>query len=313
MDRLQSMRVFVKVAERGSLAQVARELDVSPAAVTRLVADLEAHLNVRLLHRTTRRVSLTDVGAAYLERVRQILAEIDEAETLAMAATHEPRGHLRVRLPPAFSTHQFAQHLPRFVARYPRVAIDLDTGPGDVAEFDLSILVRRRLQPLEGDFVARLLASTQVIVCGTPAYFDRRGRPQHPADLAEHESLVPLLPSVPREWVFTDPASGREIRVAPHSVLSTSHVDTLLSAARAGLGLVALPSFMLGDALRDGSLERVLLDWPLTDFLIHAAVPSRKYMPARTRAMLDFLIETFGGEDRDPWLPEAAAPAPART
>lgn len=308
MDRLQSMRVFVKVAERGSLAKVAREMDVSPAAVTRLVADLEAHLNVRLLHRTTRRVALTDVGAAYLERVRQILSEVDEAEALAMAATHEPRGHLRMRMPPAFATHQFAKHLPRFAARYPRVAIDLETGPGEVApEFDLSILITRRIRPLEGDFVARLLASTQVIVCGTPAYFDRRGRPQRPSDLAHHESLVPVLPSVPREWVFTDPDTGREMTITPHSVLATSHVDTLLSAARAGLGLVALPSFMLGDALRDGSLERVLMDWPLTDFRIHAAVPSRKYMPARTRAMLDFLVDTFGGEDRDPWVPEGAA------
>jgi DNA-binding transcriptional LysR family regulator len=312
MDRLQSMRVFARVAERGSLAAVAREMDLSPAVVTRLVADLEAHLNVRLLNRTTRRVALTDVGAAYLERVRQILAEIDEAEALASAATHEPSGPLRMCVPPAFASHQFARHLPAFASRYPRIAIDLEVRaaaevPDETA--DVSVLITARERPPQGDFIARLLATTSVVVCAAPSYFERRGRPQAPRDLAGHETLIPALPHVPREWHFVDPASGRQMTVPAQSVLSTGHVDTLLAAACAGLGLVALPSFVVSDALREGRLERAVGDWKISDYHVHAAWRSRKYLPARTRAMLDFLVETFGGEDRDPWL--AAAPPKA--
>ncbi len=311
MDRLQSMRVFAKVVELGSLAAAARELDLSPAVVTRLLADLEAHLNVRLLNRTTRRLALTEVGEAYLERVRQILSELDEAEALAMAATREPRGHLRLLMPPPFAAHQFAKHLPVFRARYPKVAVDLEARPGmiDSADegSDVSIIITGRDRPLKGDFVARLLARTEVIVCATPEYLNRRGRPQHPSELASHECLVPVLPHVPREWVFSDGAAQGEepVTVAPQGALSTNHIDTLFAAALAGMGIVGLPSFMLEDALLEGVLERVLQHWRLSDFQIYAAMPTRKYLPARTRAFLDFLVETFGGEDRDPWLAAA--------
>ncbi len=314
MDRLQSMRVFARVVELGSLAAAARDLDLSPAVVTRLVADLEAHLNVRLLNRTTRRLALTEVGEAYLERVRQILSELDEAEALAMAATREPRGELRLLMPPPFAAHQFAKHLPKFRARHPKVTVDLEVrAPVETADeaCDVSVIITGRHRPLKGDFVARLLARTEVIVCATPDYLDRRGRPRHPNDLADHESLVPVLPHVPREWVFhngtlrdAEPA-GDTVTISLQGALATNHIDTLFASALAGMGIVGLPSFMLEDALLEGVLERVLPDWRLMDFHIYAAMPSRKYMPARTRAFLDFLVETFGGEDRDPWLAAA--------
>jgi DNA-binding transcriptional LysR family regulator len=310
VDRLLSMRVFAKVVACGSLAAAARELDLSPAVVTRLLADLEAHLNVRLLNRTTRRVALTDVGEAYLERVRQILSEIDEAEALAMASHREPRGELRLLIPPTFAAHQFAKHLPKFHARHPLVTIDLEVRGGamDSADEgrDVTVLLAPRDRPLKGDFVARLLARTEVILCATPEYLQRRGRPAHPRELAEHEALVPVLPNVPREWSFQrDDDDGERVTIDVHGALATNHVDTLFAAALSGLGLVGLPSFMLEDALLEGVLERVLPQWRLMDFHVYAAVPSRKYMPARTRAFIDFMVETFGGADRDPWLASA--------
>jgi len=309
------MRVFAKVVEQGSLAAAARELDLSPAVVTRLLADLEAHLNVRLLNRTTRRLALTEVGEAYLERVRHVLFELDEAEALAMASHREPRGHLRLLMPPPFAAHQFAKQLPKLRARYPKLVVDLEvrSSPIESADegFDVSVIISGRQRPLKGDFVARLLARTEVVVCATPQYLDARGRPQHPSEIERHEALVPVLPIVPREWVFhsgpdgDDQAPGESVTVSPQGCLNTNHVDTLFAAALAGAGLVGLPSFMVEDALLEGVLERVLPHWRLMDFHIHAAVPSRKYMPTRTRACLDFLVETFGGEDRDPWLAAA--------
>src|SRR5512147_1522923 len=125
MDRLHSMRTFARVIDAGSFAGAARELNLSPAVVTRLVADLEEHLGARLINRTTRRLALTDIGELYLERVRQILTEVEEAEALASAATSEPRGHLRVLAPPAFAVHQIAKHLPQFRKLYPRVTLEL--------------------------------------------------------------------------------------------------------------------------------------------------------------------------------------------
>src|SRR5882672_10675723 len=178
MDRLHSMRVFSRVIDAGSFAKAAREMNLSPAVVTRLVADLEEHLGARLINRTTRRLALTDIGELYLERVRVVLTEVEEAEALASSAASEPRGHLRVLAPPAFAVHQLAKHLPAFHELYPKVSIELSApGPVETVDenFDVSLIsVARR--PLDGDFIARRLALSEVVVCASPEYLNRRGR-----------------------------------------------------------------------------------------------------------------------------------------
>lgn len=308
MDRLHSMRVFSRVIEQGSFAKAARELNLSPAVVTRLVADLEEHLGARLINRTTRRLSLTDTGELYLDRVRHILTEVEEAEALATAATSEPRGHLRLLCPPAFAVHQIAKHLPKFRALYPRVTLELSV-PGVVEtvdeNYDVTILTEGR-RPLDGSFVARRLARSEVIACASPEYLDRRGRPQHPSELANHDSMVP---SFLREVVWhrgawgDDEPEGESVTMMPsHSALSTVHTDTMYAAALAGLGITGLPSFVAEDALMENALERVLPQWHLLTTTLYAAMPTRKHVPARTRVFVDFLVKAFGGEDRDPWL-----------
>ncbi len=308
MDRLHSMRAFVRVIDAGSFAAAAREMNQSPAVVTRLVADLEEHLGARLMNRTTRRLALTDIGEAYLERARAILTEVEEAEALASSAASEPRGHLRVLATPAFAVHQLAKHLPAFHEQYPKVTLEL-AAPGPVEAmdeaFDVTILsVSRRA--LDGDFVARRLARSEVIACASPAYLDRRGRPQHPKDLASHDAM---LPSFLREVSFVrgalggDEPGGDSVSLSTaRPLLGTTHVDMLYAAALHGLGISGLPSFVAEDALREGALERVLPEWRLFDAAIYAAMPTRKHVPARTRVFVDFLVKAFGGEDRDPWL-----------
>src|ERR1700733_1708117 len=231
MDRLHSMRVFSRVVDEGSFARAARELNLSPAVVTRLVTDLEEHLGSRLINRTTRRLSLTDTGELYLERVRHILTEVEEAETLATASTSEPRGHLRVLCSPAFAVHQIAKHLPKFRSLYPRVSIELSVpGPVETVDenFDVSILTEGR-RPLDGTFVARRLARSEVILCASPEYLDRRGRPQSPRDMEGHEAMVPPFL---RELTFyagargDDDPPGESITLVPsRSALSTIHTD----------------------------------------------------------------------------------------
>ena len=310
MDRLNSMRVFARVIDEGGFAAAARELNLSPAVVTRLVADLEEHLGARLINRTTRRLALTDTGELYLERVRHLLTELEEAEALATASSVEPRGPLRVLCPPAFAVHQLAKHLRTFRSRYPRVTIEL-SAPGAVEtvdeNFDVTILSEGR-RPLEGGFIARRLARSEVIACAAPEYLDQRGRPQHPRELIGHEAMVP---SFVRELTFhtrarggTDGDSEGESFTfeRPHAGLSTTHTDTLYAAALAGMGITGLPSFVAEDALLENALERVLPHWHLLSTTLYAGMPTRKHVPARTRAFVDFLVEIFGGEDRDPWL-----------
>lgn len=313
MDQLKAMRVFARVIDEGGFAAAARALDLAPAVVTRLVADLETHLGARLLNRTTRRIALTEVGESYLERIRRILGDVDEAEALASAATTEPKGHLRVLVPPALAVHQLAKHLPRFHRQYPQVTVELvSPGPVDTLDeaYDLTLLSSRR--PLDGDFVARRLARTEVILCASPEYLERRGRPQHPTDLHGHDTLLPPISELQRGITFfsgawgDDEPGGEQVTVVPHRpVLSTSHSDTMYAAALHGLGVAGLPSFMIEDALLEHALERVLPEWRLFSIALWAAMPTRKHVPARTRAFVDFLVSVFGGEDRDPWLAAA--------
>ncbi len=310
MDRFHAMRVFAKVIEEGSFASAARAVAVSPAVVTRLMAELEDHLGVRLMHRTTRRLALTDAGEQYLERVRAILLEVDDAEAMATSASTEPRGIVRVLVPPALAVHQIAPLLPAFRARHPQVGFELSS-PGPVHtvddNFDLSILLVEG--PLEGEFVARLLARTAWIACASPAYLARKGRPANPEALNQHQVITP--PGL-REVDLRSADGARVVLPVRRTVLTTHHIDTQYAAALAGLGIAGLPSFLVHHALKAGTLERVLPDWRLLTGTVYAAMPTRKHVPARTRAFLDFLVERLGGEDRDPWLASRERLPPVR-
>jgi len=306
MDQLRAIKVFVRVIDEGSFAGAARALDLAPAVVTRLVAELEEHLGTRLLNRTTRRLSLTEIGDAYLERARRILADVDEAAALAASATQEVRGLLRVLSPPAIAVHQLAKHLPKFHREYPLVTLEI-TSPGPVEtvddSFDLTIFLSR--EALDGDFIARRLARSEFIMCASPEYLDQRGRPEHPNDLKQHDALLPPTPALMRGLTLQRGDGSEEITlpiVPSRAALSTTHMDTNYAAALHGLGVAGLPSFMVEDALLEQALERVIPQWRLFSTTLWAGMPTRKYVPARTRAFLDFLVQVFGGEDRDPWL-----------
>jgi DNA-binding transcriptional LysR family regulator len=313
MDQLKAMRVFARVIDEEGFSAAARAMDLAPAVVTRLVADLESHLGARLLNRTTRRIALTEIGEAFLDRTRRILAEIDEAEALASASTTEPRGHLRILVPPALAVHQLAKHLPRFHAQFPQVTVELHSpGPVETLDeaYDLTLFSSRR--PIDGDFVARRLARTEVILCASPEYLDRRGRPLDPSELSGHDTLLPPISEVQRGITFhrgnwgDDEPAGDAVTVVPRRpVLSTAHTDTMYAAALHGLGIAGLPSYLIEDALMEHALERILPEWGLFSITIWAAMPTRQHVPARTRAFLDFLVSVFGGEDRDPWLAAA--------
>ncbi len=320
MDQLRAMRVYSKVVDEGSFTKAADKLDLAPAVVTRLIAELEQHLGVRLLNRTTRSLALTQAGERYLERVQRILIDVEDAETIANLETAEPRGVVRVLASPAITVHQLTKHLPALRAQYPRLTIEL-TIQNSVETVDdghdISILTLKR--PLEtGNFIARLLAHSEMIACATPAYLNTRGRPTRLDQLSEHEWLLPYSPDGNRQTTFeycpmsdcVDGAKSLKASKTPKTVtldqppmaLSTMHLDTLYHAALAGMGIAAVPSFVAEEGLLAGRLERVMPEWRVLTLSIYAAMPTRLHIPARTRVFIDFLTKAFGGVARDPWL-----------
>lgn len=312
MDRLQSMHVFCRVIDLRGFAAAARDLNMSPSVITRLINELEEHLGSRLINRTTRKLVLTEAGERYLEQVRRILADVAQVEAEVGSNTAEPRGVLKVLAPPAFAARQLAPALPNFRSQYPRISIDL-SAPGMVEtldeNYDVSIIgVRGR--PLDGNFVARPLASSTVVLCASPAYLKRRGMPTQLQDLQQHDMISAKLPELTFCPISGQADDGRDTVTIPLNktspVLSTGHLETTHAATVAGLGVGGFPSYVIAHDLANGALVRVLPQWQLFQLGMYAAIPSRRHLPARTRVFLDFLVSTFGGQlDKDPWLPEA--------
>ncbi len=294
MDRLQSMRVFERVVNEGGFAAAARALDLSAPVVTRLVADLEEHLGARLLQRSTRRLSLTDAGEQYLQRVRSILQDIDEADASVSAQTHELAGQLRLHAPPVLASYVISPLLTAFRQRYPKILIELEVASlhePPVGDFDITLLGTD--QGLSGDVIARKVIESEAILVAAPDYLNRRGTPLQPQDLAQHDCLRLKMPdSSARLWRMWCPDQAQEARqVEIQPVLVANHTDTLLRAAMDGAGITSVAIDVVAPALSSGALVRVLAPWITGRLVMYAAMPSRKFVPQRTRVFLDFLLE----------------------
>lgn len=309
MDQLRALRIFVEVVSAGSFAGAARTLDLAPPVVTKAITDLESALGARLLNRTTRRLALTDLGERYLHRARQILADLDEANAMVNESHQVPSGTLRVLCPPAFAAHELVRHLPAFYAQFPDIHLEITTQPTVMTlneQFDISIL--SVAQPLtQGEFIARPLGKSTFILCAAPQYLAHHGIPALPADLEQHNGLLPAVSALRKELTLYRAAAPHLEQVtlplhAHRPLLSTGQLDLLFNAALAGLGVTGLPSFMVHNALSDGRLVRVLPEWHAGALYLYAAIPSRQFLPASTRAFLDFLVNAVPSEQEDPWL-----------
>ena len=294
MDRLLSMRVFERVVDEEGFAAAARALDMSPPVVTRLVADLESHLGTRLLQRSTRRLSLTDAGQAYLLRVRSILQDIEEADAITSAHTQELQGMLRLHAPPVLATYVIAPLLAGFRLLYPKITIDLEAETlrePPVEDFDITLLGTDA--SFDANVVARKVMDSKAILVASPAYIERRGEPRTPQDLTAHDCLRLKTPhgrtSSWRMWPESDEALVETVEVAP--VLQANHTDTLMCATLDGAGITSVSVDMAAPHLVEGDLVRVLSPWITGRLSMYAALPSRKFIPQRTRVFLDYLVE----------------------
>lgn len=298
MDRAAEMTAFVRAVETGGFTAAAREMNLTPSALSKLVTRLEDRLGARLLHRTTRRLQLTAEGEAFYARARPILSAMDEAEAEVAQAGASPRGLLRLRCSSAFGMHQLPSAISRFLERYPEIEIDLtvsDQPPGPQDDgFDLAI----RNGPLdESSMVARRICNLERVICASPDYLKRHGRPQTPDDLQRHNCLwITSLPAL-RRWPFDTDEGIRVVHVSGN--VAANNADTVLQLALAGVGIARLTDVIAGEAIRDGKLVPVLTDWhhvePVT---LYATYPSNRNLSPKVRAMVEFLVETFG---HAPW------------
>ena len=294
MDRLQSMRVFQQVVDEGGFAAAARKLDLAPAAVTRLVSDLESHLGVRLLQRTTRRLSLTPAGEAYLGRLRTILGDIDEADAMVHAHSREMSGTVRVLAQPVVATNIIAPAVRDFQRQYPEVILELheqDAVDPNVEDYDLTIV--SGTVTIHSTAIVRTVIESQAVFCASPDYLQRHGEPTRPQDLLQHRCLRLRLPGTRlRSLAMIDPSNNdQRLEMEVPVVLSANNTDTLLRATIDGAGISSQPADLVAPLLRSGALRRVLAPWITSRISLVAAMPSRKYMPARTRAFLEHLVE----------------------
>ena len=292
MDRLQSLRVFQAVADAGGFAAAARALDLSAASVTRMVADLEAQLGVRLLQRTTRRVALTDEGAAYLERVRRILADLDEADALVSQRSQTVAGVLRVLATPVLASVLVAPVVPRLTARHAALRVEVDVenyAVPSVEEHDVALFAVEGT--VDTGLIARRIASGVSALVAAPAYLQRVGRPTRPEDLMHHHCLRYRPPGQHAHawtlWRADQPDAVSRVAVEP--VACSNHVEALLRMALEGGGILAVSLDLVAHRLASGELVRVLDGWVTDHWSLYAALPSRRHLPARTRAFLDEL------------------------
>ena len=293
MDHLQSMKVFVRVADLGSFARAASAMDISNAVATRHIADLEGRLGTRLLNRTTRSLSLTESGQVYLERARQILDDLEDVEQMVVARNHEPVGSLRIVAPVVFGLHNLAPVLQTYAQRYPKVIPDvtLVDRQVDLVEegFDVGIVIARQVR--SASVVTRRLTTGCMTVCATPDYLATHGTPTRPEELLAHPCL-----SLPSEYwgderVFTGPDG--EVRVRPSNVIVANNTEMLRQFALLGMGIAILPSYLIGNDTTRGRLVRLLSDYRLPQVEINVAYPSRRHLPAKVRTFIDHLVEHF--------------------
>lgn len=297
---LEAWAIFAKVAEMGSFARAASELDLSQATVSKAITRLEGRMKTMLFHRTSRRMSLTESGYAALERAARILAEGEAVEAEVTEQSTSLRGPIRIAAPMSFGVSHLAPVLPEFMARHPDVVLDIhfsDELVDLVAQgFDMAL----RISTLaDSSLLARRLCTVRILLVGAPAYFERYGRPVHPRDLAGHRALHYSYSRGGSSWRFRHKRHGEFAQTMPTPLLA-NNAEALAPALLAGLALALQPEFLAWKDLQSGALETVMEDWQAEPIALHIVTPPGRSRPVRVQALIDYLAERFASA---PWAP----------
>lgn len=294
MDRLDCDRMFVAVLDTGSFAAAAARLGTSTGQASKLVSRLEADLGVQLLKRTTRALSATEAGRAYFERIRALLEEFDALDASVRNASGAPSGRLRITAPLTFGVNRLVPMLMPFANEFPEIQIDVsfsDRVVNLVEEgFDVAIRIGK---PGDSSLIARRLCDVRIVLVASPAYLAARGEPQTPADLAEHECIIDTNFRDPLNWRLRPEPDGEYASFPVTGRMSFSNAEACVAAARAGMGIARIPSFIAGDALRDGELKLLLAPLEEEKIGLFAIYPPARHLAVKVRSLVDFLAGAY--------------------
>nr|WP_294502840.1 LysR family transcriptional regulator [uncultured Rhodopila sp.] len=295
---MEAMAIFAKVVETRGISAAANELGLSAPTISKALARLEQRLGCRLLNRTSRRLALTDAGRDLAGRAARLLADAEAAEAALAAQSATPRGTVRLAAPMSFGVREVAPLLPEFLALYPEVSIDLhlDDALVDVIGDGFDIALRIGVLP-DSSLLARRLAPIPGVTVAAPTYLARRGRPEHPAELAAHDCFAYAYLRTPGGWPYAND-TGETVTVKPRGRLRVNNGDSVLPAAIAGLGIAALPGFLAREALADGRLETILTDWHAALSNLYLLTPPGGPQPARVRVLADFFVRKLSRRER---------------
>jgi len=296
MEKLTGLAVFAKVVEEGSFTGAATSLNFSKSTVSKHITRLEERLGARLLNRTTRKLTLTEVGRTFYERCERILAEAEDAEEAVSRLSNDPRGTLKITAPMTFGIRHLAPRLPAFIEKYPDVTLDikLDDQVVNIVDegFDVAIRIARMA---DSSLVARRIASSAMVLCASPDYWAKNGKPTEPAQLKDHNCLLYSYRPSPHEWRFRPGPKEDQgfISVRVSGSLMGNNGDMSRAVLKAGLGVSILPAFMIYEELETGELEPALEDYVEPRLDIYAVYPHARHLSPKVRVFVDFLVETF--------------------
>ena len=300
MDQLQSMRVFARVVEAGTFTRAAESLDLPKGTVTRFVQHLESRLKVKLLNRTTRRVTVTPEGAAYYERSSRLLQDLDDIEASMGNAQAKPSGRLRVDVGSSVAQHILIPALADFHRRYPDIQLDLGVSDRavDLIADNVDCVIRGG-ELLDQSLVARRIANVRLIAVAAPEYLKAHGRPTHPLDLErEHFSINYFSTRTGRPFPHEFRREGETLEISGRYRLSLNEANATLRAARAGLGVAQIPRFVAQPFIDRGELERVLQDWTGEQIPLYVVYPPNRHLGAKVRAFVEWVVELFANDPR---------------
>jgi len=293
MDKLEAMNALVKVIASGSYAEAARRLGLTRSAVSKAVMELEETLGARLLDRTTRRVTPTEAGLAYYERCLAILAQVEETEAQISRLHDEPKGTLKVNAPMSFGTLYLGDAVADFMIRYGDLKVELILTDRFVDPLEEGADVTVRIgTPADSSLIARRITPARMVLVASPDYIDKYGAPQTPADLIDHRCLSYGHTTSLQRWHLTE--NGEPMSVSIGACMSSNNGDTLRDAAVKGIGITILPTFIVGEDIAAGRLKVILPNNRPADLTIHALYAPNRYLAAKTRVFIDFLVDRFG-------------------
>ena len=298
MDKFQEITTFTAVVDAGSFVKAAERLNTSKAAVSRHVVDLETRLGIRLLHRTTRKLSLTEEGELFYGRCKEILETLEGAENEVTSQSDDVSGHIRINAPYSFGIRKLAPLWGIFHQKYPKVTLDVTLSDRLVDVVDEGYDIAIRIAALSNStMVSKKLTDTRIVLCASPKYLKEHGTPKKPADLVNHQVINYSYWAGKEEWSFDGPKGKESVHIKPF--MQTNNGDTCLVAALANQGIVLQPSFIVGDAIRAGDLVEIMPQYKSIELGIYAIFPTRQHIAPKVRVLIDFLVDYFSKKDLD--------------